>query len=275
MANNRYSRNESLFGAEGQRRIAATKVAIVGLGGLGSHIAQQLAYLGVIDYGLIDFDIVTNSSLNRLIGATDQDVLQRTKKIAVAKRMILSIKPNATIQLAPTRVNEPEAESLIKPADIVFGCLDRDLPRLQLTALCAVYTRTLFDLASDVGSGNGDIWYGGRVLLCDGTRCVVCLNLLDQQEMARDSMSPDQREKHDRIYGIPRTELGDTGPMIVSVNGAVSSIAVTEFIALITGLRPPLAHLKYFADRQVIRRSIDPPEPGCYYCIGVRGTAAV
>ena len=48
MADGRFSRNEALFGREGQEKIAATKVTIIGAGGLGSHIAQQLAYLGVL-----------------------------------------------------------------------------------------------------------------------------------------------------------------------------------------------------------------------------------
>src|SRR5438128_2649149 len=64
-ADGRYSRNEELFGAEGQAKIARTKVTIVGLGGLGSQVGQQLVYLGVRSFALIDFDIVTDSSLNR------------------------------------------------------------------------------------------------------------------------------------------------------------------------------------------------------------------
>ncbi len=74
----RYSRNEGLFGAEGQRLIGETKVTIVGLGGLGCHIAQQTAYLGVVDYRLVDGDHVTESSLNRLVGARPDDVDERT-----------------------------------------------------------------------------------------------------------------------------------------------------------------------------------------------------
>jgi molybdopterin-synthase adenylyltransferase len=268
----RYSRNKGLFGAEGQKCIAATNVAIAGLGGLGSHVAQQLAYLGVVDYGLIDFDIATDSSLNRLVGARDDDVGAATKKIAVAERTIIGIKPDATVRKADARVDGPDADALIRGADVVFGCLDRDVPRLQLTELCARYAKPLFDLASDVGGDDHDLWYGGRVVLCDGTRCLSCLGLLDQQEMARDSMSPDQREAHDRIYGIARAALHNTGPMVVSINGAVASIAVTEFMVLVTGLREPFAHLNYLAHQQVIRRSIDPPEPGCYYCSGIWGS---
>src|SRR2546423_9747119 len=105
MSIERYSRNEVLFGPEGQQRIAATSVTIVGLGGLGSHVAQQLAYVGVADYGLVDFDVVTDSSLNRLVGAQDADVAAATKKVAVAKRTIIGINPDAAVRTADTRVD--------------------------------------------------------------------------------------------------------------------------------------------------------------------------
>jgi molybdopterin/thiamine biosynthesis adenylyltransferase len=273
MASERYSRNEALFGAEGQRKIAATKVAGVGLGGLGSHVGQQLAYLGVCDYGIVDFDVVTESSLNRLVGAVDADVTAATKKIVVAERTIKAIKPDATVTALDAKVGAPEVEAVIASADVVFGCLDRDLPRLQLTELCARYAKPLFDLASDTGGEGEEILYGGRVVFCDGSRCLVCLDLLDQQEIARDSMSPEQREAHDRIYGIERGALAGTGPMVVSVNGTVASIAVTEFMAYVSGLCQPSAQLTYRGDLQVIRRSVDEPEPGCYFCTGIWGSA--
>lgn len=270
----RYSRNEALLGAEGQLRIQETKVAIAGLGGLGSHVVQQLAYLGIEDYGLIDFDIVTNSSLNRLVGAHDRDVEDKTKKIVVAERMIRSIKPNAIVESIDAHVVDVGVADVVAHADIVFGCLDRDLPRLQLSELCAWRGKTLIDLATDVTGHGDELHYGGRVVFCDGNRCLVCLGLLDQQEMARDSMSRDQREVHDRIYGIHRNALADTGPMVVSINGAVASIAVTEFIALVTGLRAPLTNLRYYAERQLIRLSTDQPAPECYYCKGIWAKAA-
>ena len=46
------------------------KVAVVGVGGLGSHVIQQLSYLGVKDFTIIEFDIVSKNNTNRLIGAT-------------------------------------------------------------------------------------------------------------------------------------------------------------------------------------------------------------
>jgi hypothetical protein len=270
----RYSRNEALFGAEGQRKIAQTKVAIVGLGGLGSHVAQQLAYLGVTDYALVDPDIVTDSSLNRLVGAIDADVAEEMQKILVTERMIKAVKPDATVKTFDGKVDTIGAEPLIARADVVFGCLDRDRARLQLTEICARHAKPYFDLASDTGGEGDELWYGGRVVFCDGTRCLVCLQLLDQEQMARDSMTPEQREADARIYGVERGALAGMGPMVVSVNGAVASIAVTECMVYVTGLREPAGQLTYRGDQQVIRRSLDVPEEGCYYCAGLWGSAA-
>jgi len=240
----RYSRNEALFGADGQAKIAATKIAIIGLGGLGSHVAQQLAYLGVRDYALVDFDIVTESSLNRLVGAVDADVAAETKKIAVAERTIKAVKPDATVVAIDGKVADAGTEAAISRADVVFGCLDRDIHRLELTDLC-------------------------------GTRCLVCLpEILNQDEIARDRMSPEQREADRRIYGVDREALAGTGPAVVSINGVVASLAVTEFMVYVTGLREPAAQLTYRGERGIVTKSLDDPEPTCYYCTRLWGTAA-
>lgn len=271
MNDGRYSRNEALFGVQGQAKISQTRVAVVGLGGLGSHVVQQLAYLGVRGYALIDHDVVTESSLNRLIGAGEADIAARSSKVAVAKRMILTVQPGASVEFAQVKVEEQEVPPMIASVDVVFGCFDRDLPRLRLTELCARLAKPYFDLASDTGEDQGKPTYGGRVVVCDGTRCLFCLQLLDQQEMALDTMAPEHRQAHDRIYGVQRTALGRTGPSVVSVNGVVASLAVTEFMAYVTGLREPSAHLNYYGERALIRRSVDTPLPDCPYCTDLWG----
>ena len=262
----RYSRNIALFGADGQRKIAETKVAIVGLGGLGSHLAQQLAYLGVVDYGLVDYDIVTKSSLNRLIGAVETDVAALSPKVTVAKRLIEAIQPMSNVSVVEGKVDADGAAELVARADVVFGCLDRDLPRLQLTELYARHARPYFDLASDTGEEDCSAWYGGRVVFSDGTRCLSCLDLLDQDQIAHDSMSPEQRAADALIYGIDRDALDNTGPAVVSINGAVASLAVTEFMAFVTGIREPVAHLVYRGDLPRLTKSVDQPREGCWYC---------
>jgi molybdopterin-synthase adenylyltransferase len=269
----RYSRNEDLFGAAGQVRIANTRIAIAGLGGLGSHVAQQLAYLGVVDYALIDFDVITESSLNRVVWAVPTDIAAATKKITVAERAIMAVQPDARVDALDGRVSDDSARAAISSADVVFGCLDRDLHRLELLEETSRCAKPYFDLATDVIGAGDELAYGGRVVLCDGARCLVCLpELLNQEAIALDRLGPDLHDADRRIYGVDRADLAGTGPAVVSVNGVVASLAVTEFMVMVTELRDPAGQLVYRADRGTVSRSNDQPAPDCYYCSGLWGS---
>jgi molybdopterin/thiamine biosynthesis adenylyltransferase len=266
----RFSRNEALFGAEGQDRLGGAHVAIVGVGGIGSHVAQQLAYLGSTTFTVIDFDVVEETNLNRLIGATPADVVAATKKVDVAARTVAAILPDAVIHTVDAAVASATARGSLAHADVIFGCIDRDIHRVELTETAARLAVPYFDCATDTSENN--TVYGGRVILSDGTQCLVCLpEVLDQRSIAEDRLNGGLRDAHDRIYGIARDALGRTGPSVVSINGVVASLAVTEYMALVTGLRKPLKQLTYRADTGVVRVSRDRPEAGCYYCAGLWG----
>lgn len=260
----RFSRNEGLFGEEGQARISRAKVAIVGLGGLGSHVSQQLGYIGVQSFALIDFDIVSESSLNRLVGAVETDVAEQATKIAVAERTISQINSAASVELHDGRIADAEARRLVNWADVVFGCVDRDVHRLELIETCAEERKPYFDLASDTNVGEG--WYGGRVVFSHGDGCLLCLHLLDQEQISLDRMSAGDRQSDERIYGVNRAALGEEGPSVVSLNGVVASVAVTEFMVLATRLRKPFQQLTYRGDVGTVTKSLDVPERGCFYC---------
>jgi len=268
----RFSRHYGLFGKKGQEAIAAKLVAIVGLGGLGSHVGQQLAYLGVRSFLLIDHDLVTLSNLNRLIGAVPADVDGAVSKVEVASRLIGAVLPEASIRPIRARLEEAEAQAELQSADWVFGCVDRDSVRLKLTDICARLRKPYADLATDIHIDGDVATYGGHVLIADGgERCLVCMKLLSQRDMARDAMTPEERELDDRIYGIKRSELGETGPSVVSLNGVVASLGITEFMAWATGLRNVARYLVYRGDRSRVTASTDRPEKHCYYCQSLWG----
>lgn len=261
----RFSRNKALFGADGQRRIAATPVVVVGLGGLGSHVAQQLAYLGVRDFTLVDHDIVTDSSLNRVVTAVDADVADELAKVCAATRLIRAVAPDAEIDARPGRLTD-EADAIRSDA-VVFGCLDDDVDRVDLLGLTVEAGVPYLDLASDTGGEDDDPWYGGRTVLSDGEGCLVCLrDVLDREELGRAGLADAQREVRDRTYGVGADALHGTGPAVVSINGVVASLGVTEFMCLVTGLRAPERQLTYRADQAVVKRSRDAGDPECWYC---------
>jgi molybdopterin/thiamine biosynthesis adenylyltransferase len=266
MTNERYSRNTALFGAAGQDRIAASRALIAGLGGLGCHVGQQLAYLGVTDFGLIDDDITTGSSLNRLIGAFPSDVVNKTAKVATAQRLITAIQPDADVRALPFRLQDERTASAFAHADVCFSCLDDDLARVALIERCGEHGLVFFDLATDTEDTDA-LRYGGRVLFSGaGERCPYCMDLLDPAELSQRSLPSDARRAAREIYGIRHDNLAATGPAVVSLNGVVASLAVTEFMVWRTGLRDPASLLTYRAQIGTVGRSMDPPAIRCPYC---------
>ena len=262
----RYARHLGLFGAAGQTEIADARVTIVGLGGLGAHVTQQLAYLGVREFLLVDDDVVSTSNLNRLVGAGPGDLGE--PKVKVAAAMIEAIAPEASVALAEARFT-PEAILPERPPTVIFGCLDRDPVRLEITRRSAEGRVPYIDLASDVAPGGE---FGGRIVFAkDGERCLSCLGELDQHALARAEMAPGQREADDRIYGVDRAALGESGPSVVSVNGAVASLAVVEFMVWITGIRAPRGYLTYRGDLATVGSRADLPRGYCHYCMGLWG----
>lgn len=260
----RFDRNERFFGREGQEKIESIRLAIVGCGGLGSIFTQQAAYLGFRRFGLVDADIVTGSSMNRLVGAVPSDV-DRTPKVEVAERVIRSVDPAAEVNAAQEWLEHPTSRALVAGSDIVVGCLDDDVARLQLTDLVSNARRSYFDLASDIGEGGKT--YGGRMVFAEpGRRCVYCLGELDAGELALAGLTPEQRAARDTVYGIRRDALGSRGASVVSINGVIAALALTEIMVYVTGLRAPAITLTYHGSRGTVRRRIDEPSGPCPYC---------
>ncbi len=128
----RYSRHLILpeVGLAGQKKICSTSVLCIGAGGLGSPIAMYLAAAGIGKIGLVDFDIVDFSNLQRQIIHGTEDVGR--PKIESAKDTINRINPNVEVILHKTRISSENAIELIGGYDIVVDGTD-NFPTRYLT----------------------------------------------------------------------------------------------------------------------------------------------
>jgi molybdopterin/thiamine biosynthesis adenylyltransferase len=272
MKNERFDRNIRFFGIKGQERIASTKVTAVGGGGLGCHLVQQLALLGTRDLTVIDSEDLAETDRNRNVCARASDPVPGSWKTDLCERLILAIDPDIRVTKIPeTLVSEAAFRAIIE-ADYVFGCLDSEGARLVLTELSSAYARPYFDLATDITEGER-LRYGGRVCFAPGVGigCLVCRDELDLDEARAELGGPEFRQMTKQIYGMDRELIGEKGPSVVSINGVVASLAVTEFAVLVSGIRAPNVLLKYYGHRGTVVVNNDPPRPDCYYCCEVRG----
>jgi hypothetical protein len=267
----RHDRNVRFFGAEGQDRLWQTSVTVVGVGGLGTHVVQQLSLLGTGRLTLIDPEELDETNRNRYVGARADDPVPGTLKVQIGRRIAHEIDPRIRVEVVPKPLIDAESFEAIKNAEYVLGCLDNDGARLVLTELCAAYSRPYIDLATEIAEDGST--YGGRVVAAwDGSGCAVCYEQLDIAEAQTDLESPEQRGIRASLYGIAREALGRGGPSVVSINGVVASLGVTELMLAITGVRPtPRGLLTYRAHMGVVSVRPEPPLPDCYYCIGMRG----
>jgi len=128
----RYSRHLILpeVGLAGQKKIKAASVLCIGAGGLGSPIAMYLAAAGIGKIGIVDFDTVDLSNLQRQILHTDADVGR--SKAESAKETIRGINPHCEVVIHNTRISSENALDLIRPYDIVVDGTD-NFPTRYLT----------------------------------------------------------------------------------------------------------------------------------------------
>ncbi|MEH8024391.1 molybdopterin-synthase adenylyltransferase MoeB [Gallibacterium anatis] len=119
---------------DGQEKLKAGKMLIVGLGGLGCAAAQYLAAAGVGELTLLDFDKVSLSNLQRQVLHTDQRI--DMPKVESAKMALSQINPLIKINAINQKMTSQQLEQLIATVDVVLDCTDNVESRNQLDLIC-------------------------------------------------------------------------------------------------------------------------------------------
>ena len=263
----RFDRQRQIFGDEGQQRLGASSVGVVGGGGLGSFLVLELAYLGVGRIVIVDDDRLDDehSNRNRLVGAWESHQ-PGLPKVEILRDLALMIDPGIKLEAVDARLEHGEAEAALAGVDVVVGCVDHDGARFTLNEFCCRLGLPLIDSASDTIPEVGEVVFGGRVCVATPeTGCLVCFGVLDQNELHEYFESPSQRTDREAIYGVATDILADGCPAVITVNGVIASIAATELMVLVTGIRAPIAHQEWRGHQGVLRRVTD-REESCYYC---------
>lgn len=256
-----FDRQVRAFGSSGQHILERLSIAIVGLGGTGSLVAQQLVHLGIRKFILIDPDIVEATNLNRVVGTVPADVGK--PKVGVAERYIRSLTPTAEVTSIVGDIIKAKTAQALFDADLIFGCTDSHGSRAILQQVSYQYLIPCIDIGTTITTNNGMVTgiFGRVQMLSPGNACLSCSDLLSPQEVRRDMMSAFERKSDPYIQGAR-----EPAPAVISLNGTVVSLAVSMLLGYVTEIPVRGRYLIYNAMKSTLRSVYSEAKSNCYIC---------
>ncbi len=220
----RYDRNFDMLSVEDMESVRRAKVCVVGCGGLGGHIIEQLARLGVGKLTVIDGDVFDETNLNRQLLSTVEAL--GTSKSQAAKDRVAKINPETVVQTRAERLASANCEEILAGHHVVVDAVDNVDTRMLLQEFCEK-----LDIPLVHGAIAG--WYGQVGTVFPGDRTL--------------SKIYGSGEKH----GIER-ELGNPS----FTPGLVASLQVSEVLKVIVGrgelLRKRILYIDLFEHEYVL-----------------------
>ena len=257
----RFQRQVRFLGEDGQHSIQKTRLAICGVGGLGSFVVAGAKGLGFRDIALIDPDIIEESNLNRFQGAGKGDI-GKAKVDAIAEA-IKQFDPDIKLKPVQAKVQDKAAREAILDADFIINCLDSDSARMEVQLLAARHLKPLLDLGSGIvlepGTRTVKEMGGQAILYYPGGPCLLCQGL-DPAEIVSDEI----RRVHRATGYIQGTD--ETPPSVVTINAVMAGLGLQIAISYLTGFAEAPAYLRYDLLRNQTAQYSFTRRPECPVC---------
>jgi molybdopterin/thiamine biosynthesis adenylyltransferase/rhodanese-related sulfurtransferase len=219
--NNRYQRQIQLkeIGQMGQDKIAQAKVLVVGAGGLGCPALLYLAAAGVGTIGIVDFDVVEMSNLQRQILYTVDDI-GKSKAFTAAKK-IEALNPEIKISVYNFQITNKNAFKILENYDVIIDGSDNFATRYLINDACVLLNKPLIY---------------GAVLRFEGQ--IGVFNLADKKTKIKTNYRDLFPKSPDLDSAISCNDVGVLGV----IPGIIGTMQATEALKIITGVGKPLAN---------------------------------
>ncbi len=257
-----YDRQVRLFGDAGQSKLAGTKIAIIGLGGVGSLLAEFLARLGVGHFILIDPERIEGTNRPRIVGATRWDTRSwftrapwpkwvrrlaektATSKVRIAARVIRRANKQATIEALKADVLHPDVATKLLDCDYLFLAADTMRARLLINAIVHQYLIPAVQVGSKVvhDKASGEITGIHTIArpITPESGCLWCNQLINRSKLQDEAQTEHEREAQ-RYVDEPTI----VAPSVVTLNAVGAAQAANDFLFYMTGLTSPDASTAY------------------------------
>lgn len=261
-----HDRQIRMFGASGQQLLGEAKIAVVGLGGVGSLVTEQLVRLGVRQFVLVDDDRIEETNLSRVVGATRADVEAKSLKIAIAARQIRAVQPRAVIQEIANDVAKTSVATALRDCDYIFLAADSMRARLVVNAIAHQYFVPVVQLGAKVRpDADGALVEAMSAIrhIMPGQGCLWCNGFIDATQLALEAKS--DQERRDQAYGTQ-----EPNPSVITLNAVAAAHGVNDFLFDYLGLRSADAehsyeHHRFLAHR--VDRVVPRRDSECRECV--------
>ena len=257
-----YDRQARIFGDRGQAVLRAQTVGIIGLGGVGSLVAEYLSRLGVGSLVLVDPDRLEATNVPRVVGSTARDAvsaltqagrpgwLQRGAKrlarlkVDIAAREARRANPEIKLEKYPKSVVEADAAQALLCCDFLFLAADSMQARLVFNSLVHQFLIPGIQLGAKVPvdrtSGQvGRVFSVARPVL-PGRGCLWCNGLITPGGLQEEALTPEERRAQRYV-----DEEDIPAPSVITLNALAAAHGVNDYLFRVTGLREEKASDDY------------------------------
>jgi hypothetical protein len=255
----RYSRHDDVWGQAGQRRLAQARVGILGAGGGGSHVIQQLAHAGLGKLVVVDADVLEDPNRSRVVCVKRRDL--KKPKAWLLARAARHANEDLQVEVVLERFPLPEAERALRSVDIIVACVDTLHARDEVQRFAWRHAIPLVDIGLSIHPRKDEsrLRIGGHVATAiPGGPCLWCMGLLSEEKLAEEGGG------RGAAY-----VTGGGNAQVISFNGVLASAAVNEVLDLLTGFRErdeTPARLVFNGMSNTLEECIPTANPTCPVC---------
>ena len=194
-----------MFGDSGQRILASMRVGVIGVGGGGSMIVEQLAHLGIGTIVAVDFDVVEDHNLSRIVGATPNDAAEARRKVDVARDLVARIDPKIAFEDVEGDLADAEVARRLATCDFLFLATDTITSRLVANAIAQAYLIPMVQIGAKVDLRESkeieSVYVAVRPVFAE-RGCLACAGLMDPAALQRESATDEERAAQNYL-GLP------------------------------------------------------------------------
>jgi molybdopterin/thiamine biosynthesis adenylyltransferase len=261
------------LGLDAMRRIVDNQIiSVIGVGGMGSIVAEHLVHMGFNNIRLFDHDTLEISNLNRFVGGYYQDAVEKRKKVDCVKDHLERINPDAEISAYPLDVDDPKIEALVAPSDWILLLTDTHSSRYRTQQIAFKYFIPFIAAGVNITVDDGHISdISGEVITVrmGDHYCLNCLGRLNYVKMANETHP--EKAVREKLVSRGYVEGKDVKePAVKTLNSMLSTMAVDELVNQYTGHHPHRPILVYENNRRLCiyedLESFENNASGCFLC---------